>query len=99
MILVIGSVRVPADTIPPILPLIEEVVAATRAEDGCVLYAYSRDVIEPDLFRITEQWRDRAALEAHFATPHMAAWAQQRAALGLFDRQITVFESDAGTPL
>ena len=30
--------------------------------------------------RITERWRDMAALEAHFATPHMAAFQQVMAA-------------------
>lgn len=96
MILVVGSVRIPVEAIERGLPMIEKVIAATRAEDGCELYAYARDVSEPDLFRITEKWRDRAALEAHFKTAHMAVWAAERAELGLFDRNIRVFETDEG---
>jgi quinol monooxygenase YgiN len=99
MIMVIGSVRVPLENVEPILPMMEKVVAATRAEDGCILYAYSRDLIEPNLFRITEKWRDRAALDAHFKTEHMAVWAQERAGLGMFDRDIKIFETDDGTPV
>ncbi|MEO0032357.1 MAG: hypothetical protein RIS94_2115 [Pseudomonadota bacterium] len=99
MILVVGSVRIPVDAIERGLPMIEKVLTATRAEDGCELYAYSRDVIEPDLFRITEKWRDRAALDAHFKTEHMAVWAQERAELGLFDRNIRIFETDEGQPV
>ena len=46
-----------------------------------------------------EQWDDREALAAHFATPHMQAWAEQRAALGFFDRQIALHELGAGEAL
>jgi len=31
-------------------------------------------LIDPGVLRITERWRDMAALAAHFATPHMAAF-------------------------
>ena len=40
--------------------------------------------------------RDMAALKAHFQTAHMKVWAEERATLGLFDRNIRVFESDEG---
>jgi quinol monooxygenase YgiN len=52
------------------------VIAATRAEDGCLAYAYSHDALDPEVIHVTEKWRDRAALDAHFQTPHMATWAQ-----------------------
>lgn len=99
MILVIGSVRIPVSAQERGQPLIEKVVRATAAEDGCILYAYSRDMLDPELIRITEKWRDRAALDAHLKTPHMAVWAQERTELGLFDRNVTVFEADEGVQL
>jgi quinol monooxygenase YgiN len=99
MIQVIGSVRIPAEAFERALPMIRKVVTATRTEDGCELYAYSRDLLDPEVLRITEKWRDRAALDAHFKTPHMAVWAAERAELGLFDRNIRVFETDAGEVL
>ena len=38
-----------------------------------------QDLADPELFRIVERWRDEAALGAHFATPHMAAFQQAMA--------------------
>ncbi|WP_225204760.1 putative quinol monooxygenase [Novosphingobium huizhouense] len=99
MIIVLGTVRVPVENIAAILPAMERVVEATRAEDGCIAYAYAQDMLEPGLIHIAEKWRDRAALSAHFATPHMAAWAAERADLGLHDRQIRCFETDEGEVL
>jgi len=43
----------------------------TRKETGCLEYAFSQDLADPDLVRVIERWEDEAALTAHFATPHM----------------------------
>lgn len=96
MIVVMGTFRIPAAHIAAALPLAAKVVAATRAEDGCLAYAYAQDIGDPGLFHVSEQWRDRAALEAHFKADHMAVWVRERAGLDLFDRNIRLFETDAG---
>ena len=96
MILVMGSFRLPAANWEAALPMMAKVVAATRAEDGCILYGYSRDLIDAELVRVSEKWRDRAALDAHFQTGHMAVWSAERAELGLSERDIRVFETDEG---
>lgn len=96
MIVVMGSFRMPTVHFETALPLMEKVIAATRAEDGCLLYAYARDLADPELIRVNEKWRDRAALEAHFTTAHMATWAAERAAFDLSERDIRVFETDEG---
>lgn len=49
-------------------------VTATNAEDGCLLYSFSRDVGDPDRMVISERWRDQAAIDTHFASPHMATF-------------------------
>lgn len=96
MIIVMGSFRLPLENFAAAQPMMDKVIAATRAEDGCLLYAYSRDLVDPGLVRVSEKWRDRAALEAHFQTAHMKEWAIERASLGLSERDIKLFESDEG---
>lgn len=96
MIIVMGSFRLPVENFEAAGPMMGKVITATRAEDGCLLYAYSRDMADPGLVRVSEQWRDRAALDAHFQTAHMKVWAAERADLGLSERDIKVFESDEG---
>ncbi|SMC67987.1 putative quinol monooxygenase [Novosphingobium sp. B1] len=99
MIIVMGTVRVPVENIAAIRPMMAKVIAATLAEDGCMAYAYSQDLLDPELIHIAEKWRDKAALQAHFQTEHMKIWAQERAELGLFERKISMFEADEGTEL
>jgi quinol monooxygenase YgiN len=59
------------DAIRAALP---EVVAATRGEDGCEDYGCYEDTQSPGRYVFVERWRDKAALESHLATAHMAAW-------------------------
>lgn len=58
-------------------------VPAVRAEDGCIEYGPAIDAeglggfqakVGPDTFVVIEKWRDIAALKAHAAAPHMAAY-------------------------
>lgn len=91
-IAVIGRFRFPLETVEQARPLMRDVIAATLAEPGCRAYSYAQDVTEPGLFHVTELWDSRASLTAHFATAHMQAWQNQRAALGFFDRDIRLFE-------
>jgi quinol monooxygenase YgiN len=56
---------------------------AVLAEDGCIEYAAtvdaaglpaSRGTFGPDTFVVVEKWASLAALQAHAASPHMAAY-------------------------
>lgn len=96
MILVMGTFRLPTASFEAAAPLLRKVIEATRAEDGCLAYAYAHDVLDPEVIHVSEQWRDRAALDAHFQAPHMLAWIEERKSLGLSERAIRVYESDEG---
>ena len=97
MIVVVGQFRFPPEQMAAALPAMRKVMEATRAEDGCIEYNYGADVLDPGLIRVSEIWASRAQLDAHMQAPHMAVWQQERTALGLSGRAISVFE--AGEPL
>lgn len=98
-LIVAGTVRVPAENVEPFRPHMKAMMQASRAEDGCIAYGYAEDVAEPGLIHVFEVWRDQAALEAHFATPHMAAWRAQWPSFGVCDRRLTAYEVGAQRPL
>ena len=99
MIIVAGHFRLPKDRIDEARKVMEQIVGASLAEEGCLTYSYAEDVTEPGLFRVFETWETRAALDAHFATPHMQEWVAARAKLGFADRRIRAFEVDEGEVL
>jgi quinol monooxygenase YgiN len=96
VIAVLGTFRFPPEALEQARPLMRAVIDATLVEPGCHAYSYAEDVAEPGLFRVMEQWDSREALSAHFATPHMKTWAEQRAELGFYDREIAVHELGPG---
>ena len=99
MIIVAGSIRIPADRVEDLRPVALSMIEATRKEAGCITYAFSFDVKEPGLLRIFEEWERREHLEAHFKTPHMAAWRARLGEIGASGRSVKTYESDGGTPL
>ncbi len=74
LIIVMGTLMLGKGEVDRLTPQFEPIIAATRREDGCELYAYALDVLAPDTIHIAERWRDQAALDAHFQTPQMAAF-------------------------
>jgi quinol monooxygenase YgiN len=70
-----------------------ELAAATREEGGCEAYVPCRDPEDARSFLIYEQYRDKAAFEAHGASEHF----QRLAVNGLFElmesRERTFYET------
>ncbi|BDW82076.1 antibiotic biosynthesis monooxygenase [Erythrobacter sp. Dej080120_24] len=96
MIIVVGSFRIPPSMIEVVIPVMEHMIKASRAEEGCIEYAYALDVLDKGLVRVSEKWRDRAALEAHFRTAHIAEWRAQVSSLAMSERELTAHETDDG---
>jgi quinol monooxygenase YgiN len=93
MIILSGTIRFPADKLEAARPAMKAVVEASRQEDGCILYGFGQDVLDPALIRVSEVWRDQAALDAHWSAPHFLAWREVASGLGMHDRQITIYEA------
>ncbi|MDG2002106.1 MAG: putative quinol monooxygenase [Novosphingobium sp.] len=99
MILVIGSFRLPVESLATAQPAMERVLAASREELGCLAYSYAEDILDPGLFRVSEAWVNGDVLAAHFETPHMKSWQEEREALGMSERAITMHAVKHSTDL
>lgn len=66
-------------------------IEASRLEAGCVTYAYSFDLLQPNRMRVIEVWATAMALREHFATPHMATFRQALAGLKVKIVSLQVF--------
>jgi quinol monooxygenase YgiN len=93
MIIVMGYAKLAEGEFDRLAPEMATQVAATRGEEGCDLYCFSRDLFEPDTLVISERWRDRTALDAHFATPHMATFNEAIGAAKVLDISVKAYEN------
>jgi quinol monooxygenase YgiN len=94
MLLIVGTVRLPRETLPDALPAMARMVEATRAEHGCLEYSYAEDLFDAGLIHVKELWADQAALDRHFASAHIAAWRAVWPSLGIRDRNLRVYDVD-----
>ncbi len=72
MIVVAGTASVPAENTEAFMAAATELAAATRTEEGNIDYCFS--VEAPGNIRFFEVWENEDALNAHFGTPHIAAF-------------------------
>lgn len=73
-----------------------ECMEATRAEEGCEHYAFSGDLTDSGRFYVSEQWASQAAMDAHSASPHLAALLGKMGELGVTAASLTKW--DGATP-
>lgn len=67
MIIITGDALVSDENREAFKRIAERQVTLSRAEDGNLSYAYFEDAMEPGRFFFYEEWRDRAAVDFHFA--------------------------------
>jgi len=72
MIVVVGRVRTDAEKREELIRVGTTVANASREEDGCIAYRVYEAADMPNEFVFVEEWRDDAALKAHFRTGHIA---------------------------
>ncbi len=99
MIRIAGTIRIRTGAVEAARPAIRAMIEASRAEPGCLAYAYAQDLLEPDRIHVSEAWASRDALAAHFASPHIAQWRAQWSALGISDRDLTLYEVATSEPV
>jgi quinol monooxygenase YgiN len=91
MIILAGTIRVPTDSLQNALPVFEKMITASRAEPGCIAYAFSYDALEPGLVRIFETYTDARAVESHRNSKHFAEWRAAWPGLGIGDRDMSEY--------
>ncbi len=99
MLLIVGTVRLPAAKLAVARPFMASMIEASRAEAGCLEYVYAEDVVEPGLIHVKERWTDQAALDRHFQTAHIAAWRSSWPSLGIGERALQLYEVDVAKPI
>lgn len=99
MIIVAGTIRIDPTKLQAASDAMLQAITKSRTEDGCVEYSYAVDVLDASLIHVFERWRDKAALQAHFETPHLIAWRETWSSFGIHDRKLSLFEVTSTSPL
>lgn len=52
------------------LTLIDGLIKASQAEEGCIEYLLHKDTQKPRTYCLIEKWKDQEAVDIHNNTPH-----------------------------
>jgi len=99
VLIVLAKAKVGEGAIEAARDAIAAMVEASNAEEGCIDYTFTLDVLDPTSMHIVEKWVDDAALVAHFQTPHMATFQAAIAELDVSVTEVAKYQSDDGSPL
>jgi quinol monooxygenase YgiN len=81
MIVVVGKVWTDAQQRAELVRVGEAVATASREEAGCLDYRVYQRTDDENAFVFVEEWESREALDAHFATAHVATFMRDLAPL------------------
>ena len=99
MIIIIGEIEVEDGAIAGVKDALATMEAATRAESGCLTYAFATDISSPTTIRLVERWESMTALEEHFVSPHMAAFGEALGALKPKSFDVKAYDIAGEVPL
>lgn len=68
-IVLIARLKVKADKIDETKAAALAIVEASRAEEGCINYDIHQSIEDETVFFWHETWKNKAAIDEHFATP------------------------------
>lgn len=74
-----GTLRWPAELRDEMRPVLVEIAARSRQDEGCIEYKWSEDLEEAGLFHFFEIWTNQACLDAHLAADYEAAFMRDHA--------------------
>ena len=98
MILVIGRVRCEEANREALVEALTRMQDESRKEDGCVRYGFFAAVEDPLSFVAVEEWRDRNALDAHFAQPHLREFTEKLLDLVSEQPEVAIHEIAGTSP-
>ena len=99
MLVIAGEIEIDPANRDKAIAAALRVMEETRREAGCISYTFTGDFADQGRFRVFEEWESQAALETHFASPHMAAFQAAVGGLGVKRVAIQRYEVSSVGPL
>lgn len=70
MIKVVAKNNIKEGCMDTVLNLLEEMIALTRKEDGCIKYELYQNIEDSNIITFIEEWESMEKLDAHIASEH-----------------------------
>jgi quinol monooxygenase YgiN len=98
-IVISGELRLDPADFEAAMALVEPLVAATQAEEGCVAYDFWVDPRDRGRVRVFEEWTSAEANAAHAASEHYATFMADLATIRVLGADLVRYEIASQGPL
>lgn len=90
MVIALGHIYAQIPSRERVRELMLENQAAAREQPGCVSFTFAETIDDPGHYVVVEEWSDRRALEAHYASRATTDYEEQVAELLLRDSEVWI---------
>jgi quinol monooxygenase YgiN len=96
MIIALGDVYAQIQRRREVVEVMRATQAQVREQPGCVSYAFAETLEDPGHVVVVQQWRDQAALDAHYRSEAFARYQARIGALLVRSSELRIFTVTAG---
>jgi quinol monooxygenase YgiN len=98
-VVVTGYVRVAFKDREVFIRVLQAHIPRVLKKDGCIAYAFATDVLDLNMLRMSEAWRDQKSLDAHLADDEFQATLKELAQVEIIARHVQRYEVSSTTDI
>jgi quinol monooxygenase YgiN len=95
MLIALGDIYAQIPSRERVRELMLSTQARVRGADGCIDYAFAETLEDPGHFVVVQQWRDQAALDAHYRSDAFAEYQREIDAHLVRESELRVYSVQA----
>jgi quinol monooxygenase YgiN len=92
MLAILAKIVLDAGSTEAYIQAADSIMEPTRHEHGCTHYAFARDVEDPNVVWITEEWDSEQDLQNHLQSPHITAFLEHTRSLNLLSVEVRKYQ-------
>jgi quinol monooxygenase YgiN len=90
-IVIIGRLGIAHADLDEFMTSLPGLIEHAVGEPGCVHYAFGRDLVDPTVFHISEEWATQSALDEHVRSAGYREWAAALRGMDVRERSVTIY--------
>ena len=98
-VVVAGYVRVASKDREAFVKVLQAHVPRVRKKDGCIAYAFAVDVVDSNIVRMSETWRDQQSLETHLADDEFQGVQRELVHVEFIERSVQRYDVSSVTDI
>jgi quinol monooxygenase YgiN len=98
-IVVAGYIKVAPEDREALVKVLQAHVPRVRKKDGCIAYTLAVDVVEPNVVRMSEAWRDQPTLETHIAGEEFQGVQKELVHIKFIERSVQRYDVSSATEI